>query len=71
MNTLTIRGHWNVIRGKLKQKWSTLTDDDLRYIEGQEEEMLGRIQKRVGATLEEVQRALEELAVEEDYKSRD
>ena len=45
-----IKGNWNQIKGKLKQQWGDLTDDDLTYAEGKEDEMLGRIQKRTGAS---------------------
>lgn len=58
MNTLELKGDWNIIRGKLKQQWATLTDDDLQYAEGQLEEVTGRIQKRTGATREAIQDAL-------------
>jgi uncharacterized protein YjbJ (UPF0337 family) len=48
----------------LKQKWAKLTDNDLRYVEGQEDELIGRIQKRTGETREVVERALEECGCE-------
>jgi len=60
MTTLEIKGDWNIIKGKLKQKWANLTDNDLRYVEGQEDELLGRIQKRTGETREVVEKALKE-----------
>lgn len=60
MNTDTIKGNWNVTKGKLKQKYAELTDNDLTYIEGQEEELLGRIQKRTGRTREELEIFLDE-----------
>jgi uncharacterized protein YjbJ (UPF0337 family) len=60
MTTLEIKGDWNITKGKLKQKWANLTDDDLKYVEGQEDELLGRIQKRTGQTREAVERALKE-----------
>jgi len=50
MNTLEIKGNWHIIRGKLKQRFANLTDDDLRYEEGQEQELFGRILKRTGQT---------------------
>ena len=50
MNKLEIKGDWNITKGKLKQKWAKLTDDDLQYAEGQQEELVGRIQKRTGET---------------------
>jgi uncharacterized protein YjbJ (UPF0337 family) len=48
MNTLALKGNWNIIKGKLKQRWAKLTDDDLELIEGKEDELIGRIQKRPG-----------------------
>ena len=48
MTTLEIKGDWNIAKGKLKQKWAKLTDDDLQYAAGKQEELLGRIQKRRG-----------------------
>lgn len=56
MTTLEIKGDWNIIKGKLKQKWATLTDDDLQYVEGQQEVLLGRIQKRTGETREAIEK---------------
>lgn len=60
MTTLEIKGDWNITKGKLKQKWSKLTDSDLAYTEGQQEELLGRIQKRTGETREAVEKAVNE-----------
>lgn len=54
MNKLNIKGTWNEKKGKLKQKFSKLTDDDLTYVEGKEEELLGRLQKRLGKSKDEV-----------------
>ena len=60
MNTLEIKGDWNITKGKLKQKWATLTDDDLRFVDGQADELLGRIQKRTGETREAIEKILKE-----------
>ena len=60
MNTLQIKGNWNVAKGKLKQKYAQLTDDDLKYVKGKEEELLGRLQKRTGRTREELERDLDD-----------
>jgi uncharacterized protein YjbJ (UPF0337 family) len=62
MDKLEIKGDWNVIKGKLKQKWAKLTDDDLKYAEGKQEELLGRIQKVTGETREAVQKAIKEAS---------
>ena len=58
MNTLEIKGDWNIAKGKLKQQWAKLTDDDLEFVEGKQEELVGRIQKRTGETREAVEKAL-------------
>jgi uncharacterized protein YjbJ (UPF0337 family) len=60
MNKLIAEGNWNVIKGKLKQKYAQLTDKDLTYIEGQEDELLGRLEKQLGLAREELERELEE-----------
>jgi len=60
MNTLEIKGDWNIIKGTLKQKWAKLTDDDLQYAEGKNDELIGRIQKRTGETREAVEKAFKE-----------
>ena len=60
MSTLTAKGNWNIVKGKLKQKFAQLTDDDLQFIEGKEDELIGRIQKRTGEAKEKVQQAMDE-----------
>jgi uncharacterized protein YjbJ (UPF0337 family) len=60
MNKLQIKGNWNVVKGKLKQKYGQLTDDDLAYVEGKENELTGRIQNRLGKTKEDVEKMLKE-----------
>ncbi len=54
-----MKGNWNIISGKLKQKYGNLTDDDLKYTEGKEDEVIGRIQKKTGKTREEVSKFIE------------
>ena len=49
-----IKGNWNTIKGSLKQEYGELTDDDLTYAEGQEDELIGRIQKKTGKSKQEV-----------------
>jgi len=61
MNTLDIKGEWNILRGSLKQKWGQLTDDDLQYSEGQLEELMGRIQKRTGETKRTIEHAFRKI----------
>jgi uncharacterized protein YjbJ (UPF0337 family) len=52
-NLTELKGNWNEIKGKLKQQFATLTDDDLLLIEGKQDEMLGKIQTKLGKTKEE------------------
>jgi len=58
MTKLEIKGDWNIIKGKLKQQWARLTDDDLQYLDGKQDELVGRIQKRTGETREAVEDAI-------------
>ena len=60
MTKLEIKGDWNITKGVLKQKWAKLTDDDLQYVEGKHDEMIGRIQKRTGETREAVEKTIKD-----------
>lgn len=60
MNTLHIKGDWNIAKGKLKKKYAQLTDNDLRYQEGQEDELIGRIQKQTGDSKEVVEKFIDD-----------
>jgi uncharacterized protein YjbJ (UPF0337 family) len=60
MNTLEMTGNWNILKGKLKQKWAKLTDDDLEFVEGKEDELVGRIQKRTGGARKGVEQPVDE-----------
>jgi uncharacterized protein YjbJ (UPF0337 family) len=55
---LNLKGNWNVVKGKLKQAYGDLTDDDLSYTDGKEDELVGRIQKRIGSTAADVRHLL-------------
>ncbi|MFW5760677.1 MAG: CsbD family protein [Cyclobacteriaceae bacterium] len=61
MNDLKLKGNWNETKGKLKQKYSELTDDDLMFEEGKEDELLGRIQKKTGKSKDEVRKMISEI----------
>lgn len=61
MNDLTLKGTWNETKGKLKQKYSELSDDDLAFSEGKEDELLGRLQQKLGKTKDEIKKELAEL----------
>jgi uncharacterized protein YjbJ (UPF0337 family) len=59
---LRIKGNWNQLKGKLKEKYGELTDDDLSYIEGKEDHLIGTLQKKLHKNREQVIEELEELA---------
>ncbi|WP_340103187.1 CsbD family protein [Rhodohalobacter sp. 8-1] len=54
MADLNIKGNWNELKGKMKQKYGNLTDDDLKYVEGKEDELLGNLQKKLGKSKDEL-----------------
>lgn len=56
-----LQGNWNTVKGKLKQEYGELSDDDLAYAEGQEDELIGRIQKKTGKAKEEVKDFIDSL----------
>jgi uncharacterized protein YjbJ (UPF0337 family) len=61
MTNLQLKGSWNEVKGKLKQKYGQLTDDDLRFAEGKDDELLGRLQQKLGKTKEELRKEIERL----------
>lgn len=61
MNTSEIKGNWNEQKGKLKQKFAALTDNDLLFVKGKKEEMLGKLQVKLGKTKEELYKIIEAL----------
>ena len=58
---LQMKGSWNEIKGKLKQKYGQLTDDDLVFADGKEDELLGRLQKRVGRTKDQLRAEIADM----------
>jgi len=58
---LQMKGNWTEIKGKLKQKYGQLTDDDLAFADGKEDELLGRLQKRLGRTKDELRAEIEDM----------
>jgi uncharacterized protein YjbJ (UPF0337 family) len=61
MNKLNIKGNWNELAGKLKQKFANLTDDDLLFVKGKEEELWGRLQTKLGKTKEELHKIISKI----------
>ena len=61
MTNLKLKGSWNEVKGKLKQKYGQLTDDDLAFAEGKQDEFLGRLQQKLGKSKEDLRREIESL----------
>ena len=61
MDKMEIKGKWNEWKGKLKQQYASLTDDDLLYEEGKEDELYGKLQEKLGKTKDEVKKFIAEL----------
>ncbi|HLP94868.1 MAG TPA: CsbD family protein [Saprospiraceae bacterium] len=61
MNKTELKGNWNEQKGKLKQKFASLTDNDLMFEEGKKEEMLGRLQVKLGKSKEELHKIISSL----------
>lgn len=60
-NTIELKGDWNQTKGKLKQKFAILTDSDMLLVEGKQDELLGRLQAKLGKTKEEIKKLISEL----------
>ena len=60
MNTTELEGNWNELKGKLKQKFATLTDDDLLFAEGKKDEMMGKLEKKLGKSKEDLHKIISE-----------
>ena len=61
MAHLNLKGNWNEVKGRIKQKYGQLVDDDLTFAEGKEDELLGRLQKKLGKSKEELRREIESI----------
>jgi len=61
MTNLKLKGSWNEVKGKLKQKYGQLTDDDLAFAEGKQDEFLGRLQQKLGKSKEDLRKEIESL----------
>lgn len=61
MNTTELKGNWEEQKGKLKQKFATLTDNDLLFAEGKKEEMLGKLQIKLGKSKEELKKIISSI----------
>jgi len=61
MTKLELKGSWNEVKGKLKQKYADLTDDDLTFTEGKDDELLGRLQQKLGRTKDQIRDEISSL----------
>lgn len=61
MNTTELKGNWDEQKGKLKQKFAQLTDDDLMFAEGKKDEMMGKLQIKLGKSKDELNKIIESL----------
>jgi uncharacterized protein YjbJ (UPF0337 family) len=64
MNEDTLRGQWTQLKGKVREKWGKLTNDDLDQIQGRAQQLVGRIQERYGIARDEAERQVKEWEVE-------
>jgi len=58
-----IKGNWNQLKGELKQKFSQLSDNDLTYVEGKEDELLGKIQEKTGESKEKIKEFIDSVSI--------
>ncbi len=63
-----IKGNWNEMKGKLKQQYGNLTDNDLTYTEGKEDELYGKLQQRLGKTKDQVHEMIQKAHTEDTRK---
>ena len=69
MDNLIVKGTWNTVKGKLKQAYGDLTDDDLKYEEGKDDELLGRLQQKTGKTKDDLRKWFKSNTVSNTEKS--
>jgi uncharacterized protein YjbJ (UPF0337 family) len=65
MNSDTLKGQWMQIKGKMRQQWGKLTDDDISQIQGNAEQLIGKLQERYGYSREQAQREVDSWKVDE------
>ncbi len=69
MDNLIVKGTWNTVKGKLKQAYGNLTEDDLKYEEGKDDELLGRLQQKTGKTKDDLRKWFKSNTVSSSEKS--
>lgn len=68
MNKDILKGDWNLVKGKIKEKWGELTDDDITQINGKRDQLLGKLQKKYGITKQNAEEELDQW--EKNYSSK-
>jgi uncharacterized protein YjbJ (UPF0337 family) len=63
MNKETLKANWNQLKERLKEKYPPLTEGDLQYVHGKEEELFGRLQQKLGKTRAEIEREFDHLQI--------
>lgn len=61
MNENQLKGQWTLLKGKLRERWGKLTDDDIDVIAGKRDQLVGILQKRYGAAQEDIERQIREF----------
>ncbi|MEC7838587.1 MAG: CsbD family protein [Chlamydiota bacterium] len=61
MDTNTLKGSWDIVKGKIKEKWGELTDDDLQQIDGKKDQLIGKLEQKYGHTKEEAQKMVDKF----------
>ena len=67
MNSQTLKGEWNQMKGSVKQKWADLTDDDLQHVNGDRDRLVGRVQERYGRSREDAEREVDDWRRDNNY----
>lgn len=67
MNKYQLEGNWNELKGKAKEQWGKLTDDELDRMEGKADQLVGAIQKRYGCSIEEAKRQVNDWSAETSH----
>ena len=68
MNENTVKGNWLQFKGKVKEQWGKLTDDDLDVIAGKREQMVGKLQERLGIAQDEAEKQIKDWEPRENYR---
>ena len=71
MNIDIFKGNWKIFKGKVKEKWGKLTDDDLDVVAGKKDQLVGKIQERYGITRDEAEKQLHAWQAESGKMDRD